>query len=224
MTKAYTDNPAWLEIERLRSQRHLLTLRTSSAMGVEREKERRRKERQWQRWQNAMDVALDALRKEIQVSPCVDERRLPPTPPSPPCDLVMMTTPSESLPTVPLTLSLSKTDRAEDKTGRFPSRSPTVYNPSPRSRRPTLKIIIDYVYAFTFTCPAGPVWPQKRVESLSGTTLHGSSSANSCGGDHKDALAQGAESPVVSEAIEEVQESLARGPSGETTAVELRNA
>ncbi|KAG8772616.1 hypothetical protein FRC16_005623 [Serendipita sp. 398] len=211
ITSTRTVSPAWLEIERLRSQRHLLTIRTSSsAMGVEREKERRRKERQWQRWQTAMDMALDALRQEVQVPSCVEQRRLPPTPPSPQYDLVMAA-PIKSQPTVPLTLSLSKIDQTKRETDRFPSRSPTVCGPSPRSKRPTLKIVIDYVYAFTFTCPAGPVWPQKRVDTLSGTTLRGSSSANCCSDDHKGVLALDAESPVVSEATEEQIETLALG-------------
>jgi len=64
------DGPAWAEVDRLQSKRHLLTLRTTfRAIGGDREREERRKRRQWQHWQSAMDVALDSLRRQTTFSP-----------------------------------------------------------------------------------------------------------------------------------------------------------
>jgi hypothetical protein len=64
------DSPAWVEVDRLRSSKHLLTLRSAfRAVGGDRQREDRRKRRQWQHWHSAMDIALDSVRRQTDISP-----------------------------------------------------------------------------------------------------------------------------------------------------------
>ena len=159
---ANVDSPAWLEADRLRFRRHLLTLRTSSR-ATDANREQRRKRRQWERWQKAMDVAPEPLHKETQAS---------------------LAKPSLSIITSNV-IQLERQMPAETtkRTESFSSRSPTLYSPSPliRSHRPILKIKIDYVYEFSFVCPAGPAWPRSQSEALSSSRTMRSDSLSSAG-------------------------------------------
>jgi hypothetical protein len=61
----HVESPAWTEIDRLRSRKHLLTLKPAfRPVGGDREREQRRKKRQWQHWQSAMDAAIQMLQRE----------------------------------------------------------------------------------------------------------------------------------------------------------------
>ncbi|CAG8606334.1 17277_t:CDS:1, partial [Acaulospora colombiana] len=61
----HVESPAWTEIDRLRSKKHLLTVKPAfRPVGGDREREQRRKKRQWQHWQSAMDAAVEALWRE----------------------------------------------------------------------------------------------------------------------------------------------------------------
>lgn len=54
---------AWVEYERLRARRPALCARIEwRSVGMDRERERRRKKKEWQRWQDAMNVAEEILR------------------------------------------------------------------------------------------------------------------------------------------------------------------
>lgn len=64
------DSPAWVEVDRLRSSKHLLALRPAfRVVGGDRQREDRRKRRQWQHWHSAMDAALDSVRRQTDISP-----------------------------------------------------------------------------------------------------------------------------------------------------------
>lgn len=64
------DSPAWVEVDRLRSSKHLLALQPAfRAIGGDRQREGRRKKRQWQHWHSAMDAALDSVRRQTDISP-----------------------------------------------------------------------------------------------------------------------------------------------------------
>ncbi|PVF97263.1 hypothetical protein CPB86DRAFT_458231 [Serendipita vermifera] len=61
----HVESPAWTEIDRLHSKKHLLTVKPAfRPVGGDREREQRRKKRQWQHWQSAMDAAVEMLRRE----------------------------------------------------------------------------------------------------------------------------------------------------------------
>jgi len=63
------DSLAWVEVDRLRSSKHLLALRSAfRAVGGDRQREDRRKRRQWQHWHSAMDAALDSVRRQTDIS------------------------------------------------------------------------------------------------------------------------------------------------------------
>jgi hypothetical protein len=71
------DSPAWVEVDRLRSSKHLLTLRSAfRAVGGDRQREDRRKRRQWQHWHSAMDAALDSVRRQTDISPDISMPKL----------------------------------------------------------------------------------------------------------------------------------------------------
>ena len=64
------DIPAWIEVDRLRAKRHFLTLHSPFRVACgDREREERRKKRQWQRWKSALDAALDSVRRQAIVTP-----------------------------------------------------------------------------------------------------------------------------------------------------------
>ncbi|CCA71047.1 hypothetical protein PIIN_04982 [Serendipita indica DSM 11827] len=200
LAAANVDSPAWLEVDRLRSRRRLLTNPTSSR-AINADREQRRKRRQWERWTKAMDAALESLRKETQASlaKTTTSHVTSNAPPAPTCE-----------PQLPAKLSLcteSVAALAEEtkRTESFSSRSPTLYSPSPslRSRRPVLKIKIDYVYEFSFVCPTGPVWPRSQSEALSSSRTMRPDSSSSAG------FSQCAESDSF-ESLE-VSEHIARG-------------
>jgi hypothetical protein len=135
------DSSAWAEVDRLRSRKHLLTIRPAfRPVSGDKEREQRRKKRQWQHWQNAMDAAIvEAFREEA----ILKEKEL-------------------KAAATALVEAVSKQPPV------FSSRSPTLLG-EPLDLPKTFPLgKADLGYQFTFTCPAAPSWIPRTTDACTG--------------------------------------------------------
>lgn len=138
------DSPAWAEVDRLQSRKHLLTIRSSfRPVGGDKEREQRRKRRQWQHWQSAMDAAIAAVLQEEEIRKELELK-------------AAVTSLVEAVKKQPPVLS-------------FSSRSPTLFGETTELPKTFPLTKADLSYQFTFTCPTAPSWPlQKPAAAFTG--------------------------------------------------------
>lgn len=125
-------SPACAEIDRLRSRKHLLTLRpTFRNVGGDKEREFRRKQRQWKHWQSAMETAIREATQELAMKQKKTAR-----------------------PKLKLITEFSSVT--------FSSRSPILCNESQEVSRALPYTKAHQTYQFTFNQPEAPSWPGAR--------------------------------------------------------------
>lgn len=59
--------PSWINVDHLQVRGHPHQM--FRVISMDRQKEERRKKRQWQRWKSAMDAALDSVRRQTNILP-----------------------------------------------------------------------------------------------------------------------------------------------------------